>query len=118
MAVRLGGYVPSIDSLLYLRAGVAFVDNKFSSDGLYEKKEFDRKVKTPVVMPVVGVGFEKKIFQGSKFNCALRVEGDRRFQVKKNATIERSGEQYKAKVSSEIGSNTIRMLLVCRIKGN
>lgn len=115
IAARFGGHLKSIDSLLYLRAGVAFMSNKFTTDSVFKKEKFDLHVKTPTVVPVLGAGFEKKIFKGSKINCCLRGEWDHRFQVKKNSTL-KDDKGSELKVASKMWGDSLRMLLVCHVK--
>lgn len=69
LALRLGVYVSEIDSLLYIRGGISFLNNKFESDAFRESISSQR------ITPIIGIGIEKKVYK----TCSVRVEGDYRF---------------------------------------
>lgn len=74
LAVRLGFYIPKIDSLFYIRGGVSFLNNKF------EAAAFNESIASQRVTPVAGIGIEKRIYDA----YSLRLEGDYRFSTEKS----------------------------------
>ncbi|MBR1734219.1 MAG: outer membrane beta-barrel protein [Alphaproteobacteria bacterium] len=108
IAVRLGGYIPSIDGLLYARVGFTFLNNKLRS--FCFKKEFS----TQKITPIIGAGIEKNITD----NCSMRIEGDYRFPANKkyNQTefYDRDGVlqviPYKAYVNNKVRGYAVRVI--------
>ena len=99
VALRLGGFVPMMDAIVYARAGVA-----------YQKCECDPEVrddalpnaKLSKIMPVVGLGVEKKI------NClTARLEGDYRFRANKKFSNTDGDTDFKNKNK---GGYTVRLM--------
>ena len=76
IAAKVGGYIPSIDTLAYLRLGVAFprteVSNTFYPNAVKNKK----------AAFVLGAAVQKRVFD----SLSLRLEGDYRFRTKKSAS--------------------------------
>ena len=66
-ALRLGVYVSEIDSLLYIRGGISFLNNKFESDSFRESISSQR------VTPVVGIGIEKKVYSAYSVVRGIRL---------------------------------------------
>lgn len=114
VAAKVGKYIESIDSLLYFRVGASFTKNKFTSDNFYKNKPFDWSIKTPVVSPVLGVGFEKIINEDSNVITSLRIEVDHRFKREKSAEFV-TPQGYEAEILNKIKGNTFRVLLVCHM---
>ena len=73
-ALRLGVYVSEVDSLLYIRGGISFLDNKFESDSFRESISSQR------ITPIIGIGIEKKVYK----TCSVRVEGDYRLSTERS----------------------------------
>ena len=73
LALRLGVYVSEIDSLLYIRGGISFLNNKFESDS------FRESISSKRVTPIIGIGIEKKVYSA----CSVRIEGDYRITTEK-----------------------------------
>ena len=74
VALRFGGYIQSLDCLFYARVGFTFLNNKFENNAMPGQGFGSQRV-----TPIVGLGFEKTIFDG----CTMRIEGDYRFPADK-----------------------------------
>ena len=72
-ALRVGGYISDVDTLVCVRAGVAWV-------GAKAKNEFlKNEVKLSKITPIIGLGVEKNVWR----NCSVKLEGDYRFPSSK-----------------------------------
>ncbi|MBQ7672968.1 MAG: hypothetical protein IJT36_00315, partial [Alphaproteobacteria bacterium] len=112
VALRLGGYVPSLDCIFYARFGFTFLNNKFESQCVQGQGFGSQKI-----TPIVGLGIEKTIFDG----CSMRIEGDYRFSAdrKKNdlvgydpATGDRMNDPYRAAVKNRVRGYVVRVVCV------
>ncbi len=74
LALRLGGYVSEIDSLIYARVGCTAMHNKFESEFFKDQDVTNKKI-----TPILGLGIEKNIFD----SFSLRLEYDYRFSSDK-----------------------------------
>ena len=77
VAVRFGGWCSPIDSLIYGKVGIAFVRTEFQDKSGIVVNNSVRKLSK--CAPVVGLGIEKNVYN----NINVRLEGNYRFQVKK-----------------------------------
>lgn len=76
-ALRVGGYIPDVDTLVCVRAGVAWVGAKAKNELL------GSEVKLSKIAPVVGLSVEKNVWK----NCSVKLEGDYRFPVSKKVQM-------------------------------
>lgn len=74
VALRFGRYISNIDSLLYARLGLAFLNNKFDNESMPNQGFGSQRV-----TPIIGLGIEKKVFD----TCSVKLEGDYRFSISK-----------------------------------
>ncbi len=88
LAVRLGYWCCPINSLVYLKAGAAFVQSEYQelgSDDVNDVKLNTRKMNK--IVPLVGLGIEKNVYN----HLNLRFEGDYRFRAQKTTKTEMAG---------------------------
>ena len=99
VALRVGGFVPMMDAVVYARAGVAY--QKCECDPVVDGAAFPN-AKLSKIMPVVGLGVEKKI------NClTARLEGDYRFRTNKKFNDANGNVDFKNKNK---GGYTVRLM--------
>ena len=78
IAARIGWYVPTLDSLVYARVGLTFLNNKLENAKMPGCSFGSQKVS-----PVVGLGIETTYF--GKYG--VRLEGDYRFAADKKGKV-------------------------------
>ncbi len=103
VALRLGGWCCPIDSLVYVRLGLAWVKAE------YQEKDTDyvndvRKLNK--VSPVIGLGIEKNVYG----NINVRAECDYRFQVKKEDKTSMKDNSYSYNVENRLKGFTVRLM--------
>lgn len=76
-ALRVGGYVPDIDTLVCIRVGAAWIGANAKSQKL------ENEVKLNKITPIVGFSVEKNVWK----NCSIKLEGDYRFPVSKKVQM-------------------------------
>ena len=77
LALRVGGYIPDVDTLVCVRAGAAWVGANAKNQKL------KNEVKLNKVVPIIGLSVEKNVWK----NCSVKLEGDYRFPVSKKVQI-------------------------------
>lgn len=115
-SVRIGGIVPVIDCLLYIKGGISYLKSELSADYLIANEAGDEELfKISKVVPVLGIGIEKKIFKPSKGDLALRFEWEHRFEAKKSWNYNDYAKTgYKATPRIKLRGDVVRVLLVYR----
>ncbi len=106
IALRLGGFIPSVDCLAYVKVGFTFLNNKFENDVRFPGQGFGSQK----ITPIVGIGLEKMIFD----NCSLKIEGDYRFSANKKKSgimMYNNGQPLNAKYNGTI-NNKVRGYVV------
>lgn len=109
VALRVGGYIPAIDSLICARFGGAFVNTK-SIGKVYGQ---DSEIKIRKIVPVVGLSFEKNLMK----NWSVKLEGDCRFSTKKEKSIivrTESGVEGRVLTKAKSNSYCVRLMGVYR----
>ncbi len=109
LALRVGGYIPAIDSLICARFGGAFVSTKSRNEGYGQ----DSEIKIRKVTPVVGLSFEKNL----RKSWSIKLEGDYRFPTKKEKSVilgKRNGVEGRALVKAKTNSYCVRLMGVYR----
>lgn len=104
IAIRLGGWVCPIDSILYVKVSGALVqaeyqekDNELNTD----------KRKINKVAPVVGLGIEKHIYN----NWNLRFEGDYKFRIQKTTkTRDNADNNIHWNVKNRLSGFSLRLM--------
>ena len=100
LAVRLGYWCCPIDSMVYLKAGVAYVQSEYQEfdfdDGQAVNAVNKNTRKMSKIVPLVGLGVEKNIYS----HLNLRLEGDYRFRAQKTTKTEDEGDGVVAGVKS------------------
>ena len=103
IAMRVGGWLCPIDSLIYARLGIAFVKAEFQEkDPAY----FNDTRKINKVAPIIGLGIEKNVYN----NINVRLEGDYRFQVKKEDVSRMSNGNGYVNVENRLKGFTVRLM--------
>ena len=106
LAARAGLYFPTLDSVIYVRVGFTFLNNKFENTYMRDKDIVCQKIS-----PIVGVGIEKNIF--GKYT--VRIEGDYRFPANKTENLNRYDGQtrvdgYVGQVKNKVRGYAIRLI--------
>lgn len=104
-AARAGIYFPKIDSIVYVRVGFTFLNNKFENTVMRDD------ITCQKISPIVGLGIEKSVFG----RCTIRVEGDYRFSANKTKhlnvydiyTINR--DRYSGQIKNKVRGYAIRL---------
>ena len=107
VALKLGGYVPSLDCMFYARVGLTFLNNKFENPYLAGQGFGSQKI-----TPIVGLGIEKTIFDG----CSMRIEGDYRFSADKKKD-DLVGYEQDGTVRQGLAGETTRTTVKNRVRG-
>lgn len=108
-ALRVGGYIPAIDSLVCARFGGAFVNTKSRNEG-YGK---DSEIKIRKITPVVGLSWEKNV----RKNWSVKLDGDCRFFTKKEKSVigeTKWGVESKALMKAKTSSYCVRLMSIYR----
>ena len=108
LALRFGGYIPAIDSLICAKFGGAFVNTKSKNEG-YQ----DSEIKIRKFTPVVGLSLEKNV----RKNWSVKLEGDYRFPIKKEKAIVGktiNGVENRALVKAKTNGYCVRLMGVYR----
>ena len=108
IAFRLGGWCAPIDSLIYTKLGVSFVAAEFQEK---HNDMFKDTRKMRRFAPVVGVGIEKNVYD----NFNVRLEGDYRFQVKKEDRSRNLNRINWVNVENRLKGFTVRVIAVCKL---
>lgn len=110
LALKVGGYIPDIDTLACVRAGAAKIGIKVQNELLKNEKELCK------ITPVVGISIEKKVWK----NCSLKLEGDYRFPVSKridgisNNFVHENGEiTYPGIFNEKIKTRSYNVRFMC-----
>ena len=109
VALRVGGYIPAVDSLICARFGGAFINTK-SIGKVYGQ---DSEIKIRKIVPVVGLSFEKNLMK----NWSVKLEGDYRFSTKKEKSIivgTESGVEGRVLTKAKSNSYCVRLMGVYR----
>ncbi len=73
LALKVGGYIPDIDTLVCIRAGAAKTGIKAQNELLGNEIKFSK------ITPVVGLSIEKNVGK----SCSIKLEGNYRFPISK-----------------------------------
>lgn len=109
VALRVGTYIPAVDSLVCARFGGAFVNAKSRNEVLGS----DSEIKIRKLTPIVGLSFEKNVLK----NWSVKLEGDYRFPIKKEKLITNgivNGVESKTLVKAKTNSYCVRLMGVYR----
>jgi opacity protein-like surface antigen len=110
LALRVGGYIPAIDSLVCARFGGAFVNTKSRNEEMVENPE----IKIHKFTPVVGLSLEKNV----RKNWSVKFEGDYRFLAQKeklvSGTMEPFGVENRSLVKTKTRGYCVRLMSVYR----
>ncbi len=102
LALRLGGYISEIDSLIYARVGCTAMHNKFEGDFFKDQDVTNKKI-----TPVLGLGIEKNIFD----NFNLKLEYDYRFSSDKKSDLKSEiSQDYLGHVKNKVKGYVVRVV--------
>lgn len=106
IAARIGWYVPTLDSLVYARVGLTFLNNKFENDQMIGYSFGSQKVS-----PIVGLGIETTYF--GKYG--VRLEGDYRFAADKKGKVsinDFTNDGYVGDLKNKVRGYVVRVVCV------